>query len=691
MWIDPKKYIKQPSWLPVPKDSESSYATMAFESLGSLLYDNPSLQSLTKRDRYYLVRKQLKMLSTRVKELGFIGLTMELNTLGGYFLRSFRIEGELVSFDSSLLSGCAIYGAIRQLDCLNADSTYLENNRFLIRWVYTWLTFLAKVPLDRPDLYEPAKIAWLARQEEVKTRSFNFSEDLINLRSLVSWLIVVDDSSIPGKHGPGTTANRAKTIAGKNAVFQHSIQSYQLTAAQNGSDKDLLFRPPSSLWMLVAKDCKSLRPITAEDAAMQYSQQSLKMKWYLSTDFSTELPIRHFVRYRDQSRSRQRALTGSKLKRDDSTPVTVDLHAASDYLSVELVANLFSGNLLHEIMSGRSWDSVVEKETVELGMYAGMGSALTFPVQTTVFTSIAVYSTLVALYRRDNGDIPFNFEQAKFDYLCGDGFRPEFKKFQASIQVYGDDIIVPEIAAPTLLLLLEKCGLVVNRDKSFVGTEAVRESCGIFALGGRDITPLRFRVPSFDNRGRLDSAAYEGLRSLINRSFSYGYHNLYRYLVDFLEHAPLLVSNNEYKRVARKLDKMPNEVVFADYMVFEPYRGEVDYLGIVSHGGTKATHRVTLRDEKGGFMRDSDAHFALTTRMKTATDLSSEDYHLSQAYLRFELERIKCSLGTYHEPKSSEASHTRIPRGGRLAFRDAVPTLKLELGASVMAWGWAPR
>lgn len=694
MWIDPVRYVKDWAVMPVsvPDAKETDYAVVALQALGSLLYDNPSLDALFKRDRFYLIRRQMRLITQMINELGFIGFTMELNSLGSEFLRCFRIGNSTISFDSTTLSSSPLYTVIRRLDCKDAGPNYLENNHLLIRWIYTFHVFNGKIPLSRDDLFDSAMLAWITRQYEVKWRPFNFSADIINLRSLVSWIIDVDDSQIPGRHGPGTTANREKTVAGKNRVFQHSIQSLQLTdSAPVDEIRELLSSPPASLWMLVSKDCKSLRPITAEDAGMQYGQQSLKMKWYLTTDFSTELPIRKYVKYADQSRSRSRALRGSQLRRDDSNPVTVDLSSASDYLSVELVANLFSGNLLHQVMSGRSWGSLIEGTEIELGMYAGMGSALTFPVQTTIFACMAVYSTLIALWEKENDYTPFNFEQAKIDYLRGDGFHPHYKKYEDSIQVYGDDIIVPELAASYLLDILKKCGLRVNIDKSFIGNAGVRESCGIFALGGRDITPLRFRIPPTKNGGLLDYAAYEGQRSLINRSFTYGYGNLYRFLISNLKSTGLLLTNKEYKKVGKAIGKEPNEVVFADYMLFEAYRGEADYLGIISTRDSEPTHRVRSKPEIHTVAVDTKAAYCVTSRSDIDLDLSSEYYHLTRNYLDWRLEELKSLYDSKERSEGSERSHGKIPRGQRLTFRSAIPLLKREKGEVAMAWGLAPR
>jgi hypothetical protein len=676
VWEDPVRYVESIQFaIDIPNKGETCHAMMALESLLILLYDNPTLQQ-SKRDLYYRVRNQMAKTKAIMDKHGFIALTMELNELGSEFLRCFTIRNSTISFDSTTMASSPIYSTIRLLDCKESDHTYLETNQILIRWVYTWHVFLAKVPISRPDLFDSATQAWILRQMAINAFPFNYGaicDDLAQLRSIIGWLIEVDEFDLPGKHGPGSTASKAKTIKEKNAIFRHSIQSSQLTPYAAIEDAlPPLDAPPDARYIEVFKDCKSVRPITAEDAAMQYSQQSLKMKLYHTTDFSDDLPIRHFVKYSDQMRSRARTLFGSKFRRDDSSPATIDLSNASDYLSLELVINLFQGNLLHQLCSGRSWGADVKGQRVEFGMYAGMGSALTFPVQTLVFSAIAILATIKSLHAKEDKS-PFNFDLCKSDYLDMDGFRHVYKKYGRSIQIYGDDIIVPEIAVSETILLLGKLGLRVNVAKSFKGDDGVRESCGMFALGGEDITPLRFRIPVVNNNGSLDFAAYEALRSLINRSFFYDYKHLYRFLVRKLKTTPLLVSNNEYKRIASVIGKKPNELLLSDYILFEEYIGEEhEYLGIVSMRSPVKTHKVRTFEELEG-------KFTPTGVSKVDEDSTSEFYHLTYAYTKMYID------------DSHSQDHGRIPRGIRLVFDNAVLNPVKGLGASYMAWRLAPK
>jgi hypothetical protein len=60
------------------------------------------------------------------------------------------------------------------------------------------------------------------------------------------------------------------------------------------------------------------------------------------------------------------------------------------------------------------------------------------------------------------------------------------------VRIFGDDIIVPADAYPVLKSLLETCLLKVNTSKTF-DSGKFRESCGMDAYDGVDVTPAYFR------------------------------------------------------------------------------------------------------------------------------------------------------------------------------------------------------
>jgi hypothetical protein len=68
------------------------------------------------------------------------------------------------------------------------------------------------------------------------------------------------------------------------------------------------------------------------------------------------------------------------------------------------------------------------------------------------------------------------------------------------VYVYGDDIVVPSEDVHIVGRALESVGLKVNYAKSF-SRGWFRESCGMFAFAGYEVTPLRFRKTFPQTRG----------------------------------------------------------------------------------------------------------------------------------------------------------------------------------------------
>jgi hypothetical protein len=101
-----------------------------------------------------------------------------------------------------------------------------------------------------------------------------------------------------------------------------------------------------------------------------------------------------------------------------------------------------------------------------------MGNATTFPLQSLVFLGFALAATLLS-----EGKLPT---------------AREIRKLRGRVQVYGDDIIVPSHAYPFLVDALGYFDLKVNFGKSFP-TGNFRESCGLDAFRGEDVTPAYIR------------------------------------------------------------------------------------------------------------------------------------------------------------------------------------------------------
>jgi len=238
----------------------------------------------------------------------------------------------------------------------------------------------------------------------------------------------------------------------------------------------------------VPKNSTARRTITIEPLLKQFCQQGLNT--VLRSNIERCKVLSNCLALTDQSKNQQLAMEGSLL----DNWATIDLKSASDLMSQKLVKAVFdSKETFYSLMMECRSSHVQTKEmTFELAKFAGMGNALTFPVQSVVFAVIGICAIL---------DV--------------EGRSPSYGAIKAAsrrIRVYGDDIIIRSKYATQVVFWLEQCGLKVNTDKSFLGGY-FKESCGVDAFRGVDVTPLYLRH-------RPDNASLEpsSLQSLVEFS-----------------------------------------------------------------------------------------------------------------------------------------------------------------------------
>jgi len=218
----------------------------------------------------------------------------------------------------------------------------------------------------------------------------------------------------------------------------------------------------------VPKNSTSKRTITVEPALNMFIQQGL------NTDLRVAITrcsvLKRCLALTDQSYNQELALIGSLT----GEWATLDLSSASDLMSLKLVHLAFQKHEAFYRLMVNCRSSHVHNELTSsdmpLAKFAGMGNALTFPVQSVTFALLAICAIL--------------FE---------DGFsRPslwDVRRTAKRIRVYGDDIIVPSKYAHQVADWIESFGLKVNRKKSFLEGN-FRESCGLDAFRGYDVTPV---------------------------------------------------------------------------------------------------------------------------------------------------------------------------------------------------------
>jgi len=241
--------------------------------------------------------------------------------------------------------------------------------------------------------------------------------------------------------------------------------------------------------LAVPKDSRGPRLISSEHSEFMVYQQSLRQSivpWIEKHSLTGGQ-----VNFTDQKVNGDLALRGSR----DGRLATLDLSKASDLLSLDLVAAVFEDQkeLCNYLLNSRSIGTVTPAGDLIFRKFAPMGSALCFPVQAIVF-----YSLLV-------GRMVAN----------GERLSVAAKK----VWVYGDDIIVPTHFVPEAMEVLESVGLKVNHDKSCY-TGYFRESCGVDAYKGVDITPVKLKKVW---NTRPDAQSIVAWVSMCNNLFAQGY------------------------------------------------------------------------------------------------------------------------------------------------------------------------
>lgn len=258
----------------------------------------------------------------------------------------------------------------------------------------------------------------------------------------------------------------------------------------------------------VPKTLKGPRIIALEPIAMQMAQQSVK-------DYVVDVLEKHpltkgHINFSDQKVNQELALKHSKLRKY----ATIDLSAASDRVNKDMVWHMLSVNplLRNLVFSTRSSCALVGDKLVYLNKFASMGSALCFPIEAMYFTTVLILASL-----KHSGQ----------DLSCR-----SLSKAMAEIYVYGDDIIIPCRMVEAAFTYLEIFGLKVSKTKSFYKGR-FRESCGMDAFDGVDVTPIYVRKTM--PRSRSKAGAIISNVETSNQLMDKGYERTANYFKSKLE------------------------------------------------------------------------------------------------------------------------------------------------------------
>ncbi len=499
--------------------------------LGALCHVSTVRDFKTVSDRFE--HEGLSFLTITLPEFGkSLEKGLSLGHVGHDLFAGFRRRGGLPLFLGGFLDRVFDRESGRLLDVPCWDSIYALRQLTLL---------FAKISVRCSDAREQGALRkYIECEQDVRQSDRNMSQGLLSefqsmsLRLfgdvLASADLAVYEGTLTPKHGPGKTADR---LSGNRKYVQREwtrrledILPYGEYAIPNWRFNYLLDavnileprneRPVKVV--LVPKTLKTPRIIAIEPTCMQYMQQAISER--LVQDLESDLLPFQVIGFLDQTPNQRMAEEGSRT----GGLATLDLSEASDRVSNQHVRSMVKHfpHLSEAVDATRSRKADVPGYgVIRLAKFASMGSALCFPVEAMVFTTI-IFMALEQVHKR------------RFS-------RKDFRSFSGRVRVYGDDIIIPTDSMPTVIHYLEAFGLKVNTDKSF-GTGKFRESCGKEYYDGRDVSIVRVRsvLPS----SLSDVDAVIATVSLRNRLYEAGLWKTAHWMDTWIE--PLLGGKYPY-------------------------------------------------------------------------------------------------------------------------------------------------
>lgn len=256
----------------------------------------------------------------------------------------------------------------------------------------------------------------------------------------------------------------------------------------------------------VPKDYKQSRTICMEPVSFMWAQQALLNGMVVAI---RESHLADMIDLTSQEKNRQQALHSS----EDHEFGCIDMSYASDTVLTDLVRGVFQGRL-RELLFATRTDRVElpTGDVVRVKKFAPMGSAVCFPTQCIIFSlAVILVNHLTSL------------GVSVEDYITSGVQHVGKHDWPRSVRgscVFGDDIICPDSQTRAVMTILTTLGFKVNDLKSFYGDSCVRESCGMFALDGADVSPILFKT-----KGIMEDSPESrlGRIALCNAYFARGY------------------------------------------------------------------------------------------------------------------------------------------------------------------------
>lgn len=259
-----------------------------------------------------------------------------------------------------------------------------------------------------------------------------------------------------GRFGPGACAEHLSHAKRYTHLADWVLSSDKWPSVPIGdSDMDLV----TARLCAVPKQYDKDRLITVEPAYATFAQQAARETLLNSIHKGPLKGTCMDLGFTDGPTIQRRLALQASL---NGINATIDLKDASDNISLADFEAVFPSWVQSLCLACRSTHVVRDgSEPRVMHMYAGMGNATTFVVETLFFSAYVVAFA-------ENAHLPVN------------------------VSTFGDDIICNSKTARSLIEVGQCPCFRINADKSFLEDDALRESCGVFAFLGKDVTVPRF-------------------------------------------------------------------------------------------------------------------------------------------------------------------------------------------------------
>lgn len=356
---------------------------------------------------------------------------------------------------------------------------------------------------------------------------------------------------------------------------------------------------PGNRFITVAKDAKTDRCINIEPTMNIFLQKGV------GAHIRTRLR-RFGIELNDQGVNQRLCKEAFRKKL-----ATLDLSAASDSIAWQVVALLLPIDWLSLLDDLRSHRAYVDGSWITVEKFSSMGNGFTFELETLIFWAICSSVIDLMAVRPD-------------DPICS---------------VYGDDIIVNDLAYEPVCRALRAFGFTVNMAKSFSGGPFF-ESCGKHYFEGVDVTPVYQKKRYYSSLGVIP---LEHIRA-VNRlhRWSMRVHNRPRcQVVKKAIRTLMRITPFEAKKLPRQPFGSEGDMGYLSepsQLIFDPSNGYYCYLAIEYAAEKKVEHLPM---------------FALYLR-RSRFSLNQELSHVSERSGRFRLRWQYMHLSGLHREAPDE-------------------------------------